>query len=140
MNFIGGLRCHVMPWRRSGGHATGGPSFRFIGSGGETTLLPFSRFPEGTLPSDQYRSSRSFSFSRPPLFFSSFTILSLSLLGHFQYLSKFSKPAMNKLFPDFEYLSVLRGNGTTIGGIGCKKEENEKKRERERENERMISI
>lgn len=42
--------------------------------------------------------------------------LLLSLLGRFQYLSKFSEPAMNKLFPDFEYLSVLRGNGTAIEG------------------------
>lgn len=125
LNFIGELAV-TWTWESGGGDAAGGFLFRFIGSG---TRRRSSRFPEGTLPSDQYRSSSSvaqvFSLPAPvsiplppslPLYLSLSLHLLLSLLGRFQYLSKFSEPAMNKLFSDFEYLSVLRGNGTAIEG------------------------
>lgn len=56
LNFIGGLAV-TWPYRSGGGgDAAGGFLFRFIGSG---TRRRSSRFPEGTLPSDQYRSSSS---------------------------------------------------------------------------------
>lgn len=94
------------------------------------TLLPFSRFPEGTLPSDQYRSSLSSPLASSPVLFPPSTLsfsIFYPLLSRFQYLSKFSEPAMNKLFPDFEYLNVFRGNGTAIEGP-------------QKRRERMISI
>lgn len=80
LNFIGELAV-TWTWESGGGDAAGGFLFRFIGSG---TRRRSSRFPEGTLPSDQYRSSpsvaRAFSLPRfdPPLF-NPLTSLSLFL-------------------------------------------------------------
>lgn len=73
---------------------------------------PFLLFPPHPSPASNLLP---LSLSLPPSLSLSLHLL-LSLLGRFQYLSKFSEPAMNKLFPDFEYLSVLRGNGTAIEG------------------------
>lgn len=56
LNFIGGLAVTWPCQSGGGGDAAGGFLFRFIGSG---TRRRSSRFPEGTLPSDQYRSSSS---------------------------------------------------------------------------------
>lgn len=56
LNFIGGLAVTWPYQSGGGGNAAGGFLFRFIGSG---TRRRSSRFPEGTLPSDQYRSSSS---------------------------------------------------------------------------------
>lgn len=65
LNFIGELAV-TWTWESGGGDAAGGFLFRFIGSG---TRRRSSRFPEGTLPSDQYRSSSSVAraFSLPPV-------------------------------------------------------------------------
>lgn len=61
-------------WESGGGNAAGGFLFRFIGSG---TKRRSSRFPEGTLPSDQYRSSSSVAgaLSFPACLYSSTTPL-----------------------------------------------------------------
>lgn len=122
-------RCHmdVGEWRR---RCRRGVPFSFYRIGDETTLLPFSRGDTSVRPISLLFLRRSGllapRFHPPPLptllpLYPSFSLplslhLLLSLLGRFQYLSKFSEPAMNKLFPDFEYLSVLRGNGTAIEG------------------------
>lgn len=135
-------RCHVGhvsvgEWRR---RCRRGFLFRFYRIGDETTLLPFSRGDtsvrpisllflrrSGLLASDLFLppfnhltllplSSLSTLLPQSSLSFFLSPSFTLSLPGRFQYLSKFSEPTMNKLFPDFEYLSVLRGNGTAIEG------------------------
>lgn len=131
MNFIGALAV-TWTWESGGGGDAAGGSFFVLSDRGRDDAPPV--FPRGHFRPTNIAplppSARAFSlpvstpsFSRTLLpLYPSFSLrplalhLLLSLLGRFQYLSKFSEPAMNKLFPDFEYLSVLRGNGTAIEG------------------------
>lgn len=131
LNFIGALAV-TWTWESGGGGDAAGGSFFVLSDRGRDDAPPV--FPRGHFRPTNIAplppSARAFSlpvstpsFSRTLLpLYPSFSLrplalhLLLSLLGRFQYLSKFSEPAMNKLFPDFEYLSVLRGNGTAIEG------------------------
>lgn len=127
-----------------------GVPFSLYRIGDETTLLPFSRGDTSVRPISLLFLRRSGLLASDPFLppFNHLTISSpfplyppspqsslslsfhllLSLPGRFQYLSKFSEPAMNKLFPDFEYLSVLRGNGTCYRGTDHRKDEDERYR------------
>lgn len=98
LNFIGG---HAVTWVNveEWWLCHKGVPLSFYRIGGETTLLPFSRFPEGTLPSNQYRRSLSallaplqdFPRSSPSLFLS----FTLSWAASNIFLSSPSRPWIN---------------------------------------------